>query len=723
MNKAQEISRAPTNRMFELIREAGILAERLQGATTGRIARVPHKISKEDWLKRGREDFLQEQFIPEYNDAPMPENLDARLVEALRKTNPNKALGVDGISSRVWLTNPCFEVLLKRIKAQYAANGRSFPPPQTWLTSKMVPIYKKGSTGGKRDPRSYRLISVRCHAVKALARLIDMNNKEVGAHQAAQKGRTTGEHIQSLWEYITEKSEAPPSSCPSYIVFIDVKAAFPSVNHEGLWKVLQKELAPWELKVASDLISGQATIVAREVRTEAFLLGSGVREGCPASPLFFNMVLNAIVRKTQEKLGEREIVFNLTENLRSYMDDLAIMFTATSKQIIRSVISTLEETAEEYGLFFNRAKSAIMQPAKTIQKVPKVKEKIDRQLEIQGVKCDDCGRAFPCRKSLPTHLSRWCPVRNPENANWDRSRLNQVAYKKIERASTIKRKWQQMTENFPYKCARCGAKFASMRGRSIHESRMGHKSENPQTRAPPGVPDQDALPFQCLDCNRKFMNEHGLKIHRGHRARSGRCPQEPKRKHKNPPYTPGSHMSAKRRKVIIFEFAQETRPNPNLPAETEPILNGFPFVRSYKYLGVNLCADGDMSELLTSRISLAQRPLAIFLQLWSKKMRLPINKIRFLVKVFVVPIVMYGLRALDLTGTALKQLKNWARRTEARILGVQSRSGIYWGQRRTSPTRTNRNLGLLQNAEEEIARRYSTTRQSYLRGRAMIEPR
>ena len=76
-----------------------------------------------------------------------------------------------------------------------------------------------------------------------------------------------------------------------YFCFIDYAKAFDWVNHNKLWKILQKMGIPDHLTcLLRNLYAGQkATVKTGHETTNWFQIGKRVRQGCILSPCLFNL--------------------------------------------------------------------------------------------------------------------------------------------------------------------------------------------------------------------------------------------------------------------------------------------------------------------------------------------------------------------------------------------------------------------------------------------------
>ena len=82
------------------------------------------------------------------------------------------------------------------------------------------------------------------------------------------------------------------------ICFIDYAKAFDCVDHNKLWKIIQKMgISDHLTNLLRNLYAGQeATVRTGHGTTDWFQIGKGVRQGCILSPCLFNLYAEYILR-------------------------------------------------------------------------------------------------------------------------------------------------------------------------------------------------------------------------------------------------------------------------------------------------------------------------------------------------------------------------------------------------------------------------------------------
>ena len=80
---------------------------------------------------------------------------------------------------------------------------------------------------------------------------------------------------------------------PMHAAFVDFSKAFDLVNHRVLWAVLKvRGLDPKLVDLIQDFYAdSKASVGAQGIKSIPFPLLSGVRQGCPLSPILFNSPL------------------------------------------------------------------------------------------------------------------------------------------------------------------------------------------------------------------------------------------------------------------------------------------------------------------------------------------------------------------------------------------------------------------------------------------------
>ena len=169
------------------------------------------------------------------------------------------------------------------------------------------------------------------------ARLQQYVNRELPDVQAGfRKGRGTRDQIANIC-WIIEKAREFQKNM--YFCFIDYAKAFDCVDHNILWKSLQKMGIPDHLtSLLRSLYAGQEAIVRTgHGTTDWFQIGKGVSQGCILSPCLFNLSAEYIMRNAGLEKAQAgiKIAWKNINDLR-YADDTTLM--AESKKELKSLL-------------------------------------------------------------------------------------------------------------------------------------------------------------------------------------------------------------------------------------------------------------------------------------------------------------------------------------------------------------------------------------------------
>ena len=108
---------------------------------------------------------------------------------------------------------------------------------------------------------------------------------------------------------------------------IDAEKYFEKIQHPFMIKILQKMgIEGTYLNIVKDIYNKPtANFILNGEKLKAFFLRSGTRQGCPLSPLLFNIVLKALdtaIREEKEikgmQIGKGEV------NLSLFVDDMKL---------------------------------------------------------------------------------------------------------------------------------------------------------------------------------------------------------------------------------------------------------------------------------------------------------------------------------------------------------------------------------------------------------------
>ena len=172
---------------------------------------------------------------------------------SLKNLKNNKAPGENGISNEFLKNLPDYWVLIlnilfnKIIEYEYV--------PDSWSKIIVTMLYK--NKGCKLDPENYRPIALMNSLTKVFTGIVNVRlnewcEKENILQSGFRKNRGCVDNIFCLNSIIQIRIQKQKGKL--YALFVDFKSAFPSVDHNLLWKKLtSKGVSSKIVKILSDL--------------------------------------------------------------------------------------------------------------------------------------------------------------------------------------------------------------------------------------------------------------------------------------------------------------------------------------------------------------------------------------------------------------------------------------------------------------------------------------
>ena len=234
--------------------------------------------------------------------------------------------------------------------------------PKIWLEGTILPLWK--SKGSRADCSTYRGITLLSIPAKVFARvlLVRIRNHLLSKQRPEQSGftpgRSTMDRILALRLLAERRREYRQ---PLFVAYVDLKAAFDSLDRESLWKILLVLGTPVGIV---DLLRALYTNTPSRVQvngklSEPFSIVSGVRQGCILAPTLFNTAVDRTLRQTVEARGIGTTFadnFPLLTDL-DFADDAALL--AESFDMFSEILETFSNAASKLGLQVSWPKTKI----------------------------------------------------------------------------------------------------------------------------------------------------------------------------------------------------------------------------------------------------------------------------------------------------------------------------------------------------------------------------
>ena len=134
------------------------------------------------------------------------------------------------------------------------------------------------------------------------------------------------------------------------IISTNAEKAFDRNKHPFMIKTFQKMgIERTYLNIVKAIYDKHtANIILNDEKLKAFSLRSGTRQGCPLSPLFFNIVLEVLAKAIREKEEIKGIQLGKEVKLSLFVDDM-ILYTENPKDSIRKLLELSSEFSKVSG--------------------------------------------------------------------------------------------------------------------------------------------------------------------------------------------------------------------------------------------------------------------------------------------------------------------------------------------------------------------------------------
>ena len=298
------------------------------------------------------------------NQLPFDPEMDGHITmdelkTRLKLAKDGKAFGPDGTLMEYvkYASENVLKTLLSLLNAIFTHSRY----PSQWTTNYLKIIYKKGDID---DPNNYRGLSIgsclgKLYSSILLGRLEKFTLKQeiIPPEQIGfKKGFRTADHVYLL-KTLVEKTFHKKEKL--YAAFIDFKKAYDTVNREKLLKKLRDiGLSGTFLKNIKSLYAKTEYKIKLKNRVlDAISSNLGLKQGCPLSPILFNIYISNIDRYLRDPESDI-ILHDIAISHFLYADDLVIV--ANSKEGLQKKLEALGNFAKDKDLTVNKKKSQII---------------------------------------------------------------------------------------------------------------------------------------------------------------------------------------------------------------------------------------------------------------------------------------------------------------------------------------------------------------------------
>ena len=278
----------------------------------------------------------------------------------LKKLPKRKAPGPDEITAEMIQRAPEATQRIIHAAVNKALKGDT-DLPSLFKNGDIYLLFKKGDFD---DPRNYRPIVLLSLIYKILTAIVtDRLNKIAEAHgllddsqEGFRKLRSTSRQIQSL---LWDREDAEKFGRILYLVYIDFKNAFNSMDLEAIWTWLELVNVPDVPLLKNIYKDTYCQVDTPYGKTAKIYLTRGTKQGDCLSPLLFSLLFNALLTQLsrinrEDQLGYLNEIGQRTLH-RAFADDLSLM--TGSKESMQSALSMVEAFCEWSGMQVNASKS------------------------------------------------------------------------------------------------------------------------------------------------------------------------------------------------------------------------------------------------------------------------------------------------------------------------------------------------------------------------------
>uniref|UniRef100_A0A183CIN3 Reverse transcriptase domain-containing protein n=1 Tax=Globodera pallida TaxID=36090 RepID=A0A183CIN3_GLOPA len=295
---------------------------------------------------------------PPMDNNPLAAPFSPKEVWERLKRCSNTAPGPDGIRYAVWKKyDPGAHVL----SAVFNVAQRLKHVPSSWNKSITVLLHKKGD---RQEVSNWRPISLsdtigKLHSsvlANRLATWAIANDRISTSQKGFMPVDGCAEHNFVLQSIIQDAKRAK-RHCS--VAWLDLTNAFGSIPHQTIFTALRwSGLSETSISIIRRLYASSYTQIRHSNGlTPEILIRAGVKQGCPLSPIIFNLGLEPIIRAIRcQGVGYK--LHGSQTSVLAYADDLALV--AESAAELQRMLDVTSKVATWEGLSFNARKCATL---------------------------------------------------------------------------------------------------------------------------------------------------------------------------------------------------------------------------------------------------------------------------------------------------------------------------------------------------------------------------
>ena len=287
------------------------------------------------------------------------------VAQAIKSTKSDTARGIDGMS--IEAVKSLGSENVTAIMNLWWADGI----PDAAKTCRTTLIPKEGER--RDDVNGWRPITIGTLLARLYAKVWDRRLRKLVKLDVRQQGFVPVDgcynNVKLLQHAIKQRRK---SRKEINVVFLDLAKAFDTVSHDSIFNALRRHRVPEEVIDGIREMYESASTVIRvgEETTRPIKILRGVKQGCPLSPLLFNIVMDELLLRFDQRNDLGIQVGNEKVSIMAFADDLVII-TESGEQCCLA-LDICSEFFGQNGLKVNAKKCASLRVLPTKGRAMKV---------------------------------------------------------------------------------------------------------------------------------------------------------------------------------------------------------------------------------------------------------------------------------------------------------------------------------------------------------------
>jgi exonuclease III len=311
----------------QVITEPDAIKEEVKAFWQGVFAKcVPEEQPETPWLA---EEVRPSEPPAESQQKLLAEISKEEFAEAIKALPKNKAVGPDKIPGE--LLKALDDKQLDQMRKDLSGMIATCETPNEWRKAKIYTLHKGGDA---TNCANYRPITLTCVPyklfmtilTKRLSAYVEKHGLLGNSQGGFRKGRSCIDKVSLL-------TLAAKKLTHRHVTFIDITKAYDSVGWGDLERILLHQRIP---KRFVELIlevyrGGEAYVITPFGDTDLFPLGRGLKQGCPMSPILFDLFLEPLLRWMDSTRLPDQRVLAFADDMAFIAGDLAGLQGMTDK--------------------------------------------------------------------------------------------------------------------------------------------------------------------------------------------------------------------------------------------------------------------------------------------------------------------------------------------------------------------------------------------------------